>query len=72
MDWKLTRGQWRPKLLEMVKKHSDEVVVSTTRRAFAAAKSGSRESKAEYQDVIRRAVSVLTELKVCTSTIVKE
>ena len=68
MDWKLTRGQWRPKLLDMVKKHPVEAVVSTTKRAFAAVKGGSRESKAEYQDVIRRAVSILTELKVCNIT----
>lgn len=34
VQWKLTRGTWRPRLLDFAKAHSDETVLSTSGRAF--------------------------------------
>lgn len=35
VEWKLTRGKWRPKLLDYAKHASEEEVVAATKKAFA-------------------------------------
>ena len=39
VDWKLTRGKFRPRLLDYAKEHSDAVVQSASTEAFRLAKS---------------------------------
>ncbi|XP_044980202.1 uncharacterized protein LOC123447649 [Hordeum vulgare subsp. vulgare] len=36
MQWKLSRGKWRPRLMDFVKSLDDKVVESASRKAFAA------------------------------------
>lgn len=51
MQWKLTRGKWRPRLLDFVSSLDDDVVKSASQKAFQA-----------FPDV-SKAVSELTVLK---------
>lgn len=37
VDWKLTRGKWRPKLLDYAKQHTERVVKDTSGAAFKLA-----------------------------------
>lgn len=37
VDWKLTRGSWRPKLLDYAKEHSEKSVSETSMAAFKLA-----------------------------------
>ena len=39
MDWKLTRGKFRPRLLDYAKEHSEEVVQAASTKAFQLALS---------------------------------
>ena len=39
MDWKLTRGKFRPRLLDYAKQHSEDVVQATSTEAFRLAES---------------------------------
>jgi hypothetical protein len=39
VDWKLTRGKFRPRLLDYARQHSDDVVQAASRDAFALADS---------------------------------
>ena len=39
VDWKLTRGKFRPRLLDYAKEHSDAVVQSASTEAFRLAQS---------------------------------
>lgn len=34
VEWKLTRGKWRPRLLDYAKAHSNEAVVAVSSSAF--------------------------------------
>ncbi|KAL0052823.1 hypothetical protein WJX82_008343 [Trebouxia sp. C0006] len=59
VEWKLTRGKWRPKLLDYAKHASEEEVVSTTKKAFACL--GSAEAPALQE--VGEALKELTSLK---------
>ena len=59
MEWKLTRGKWRPKLLDYAKAHSEEAVREATCLAFE-----SMDEAAESTKGLKEAMSALTELKV--------
>ncbi len=39
VDWKLTRGKFRPRLLDYAKEHSDAVVQAASTEAFRQAQS---------------------------------
>ena len=59
VDWKLTRGKWRPKLLDYAKAHYEEAVKSATGAAFKSIRdAGSSE------EGLKAAMSALTALKV--------
>lgn len=51
LQWKLSRGKWRPRLMDFVKGLDDAVVESASRKAFAALPD------------LRRAITELTVLK---------
>ncbi|KAK3149473.1 hypothetical protein QOZ80_3AG0217830 [Eleusine coracana subsp. coracana] len=51
LQWKLSRGKWRPRLMDFVKGLDDAVVESASRKAFAALPD------------LRKAISELTVLK---------
>ncbi|KAL3514348.1 hypothetical protein ACH5RR_027065 [Cinchona calisaya] len=52
MQWKLTRGKWRPRLLDFVSSLNDDVVKSASRKAFEA-----------LPEDVSKAVKELTVLK---------
>eukprot|EP00238_Polyblepharides_amylifera_P010435 CAMPEP_0196595164 /NCGR_PEP_ID=MMETSP1081-20130531/80362_1 /TAXON_ID=36882 /ORGANISM="Pyramimonas amylifera, Strain CCMP720" /LENGTH=234 /DNA_ID=CAMNT_0041919657 /DNA_START=93 /DNA_END=797 /DNA_ORIENTATION=+ len=58
MDWKLTRGKFRPRLLDFVKALSPEVVRETSERALRAS-----QGDATGEGRVKAAVAALTELK---------
>ena len=61
VEWKLTRGKWRPKLLDYAKAHSEDSVRGASSLAF---KSMEEEDAAEGTKGLKEAISALTELKV--------
>ena len=56
VDWKLTRGKFRPRLLDYAKQHSGDVVQAASRDAFALAASGDDDAAAP--------IAALAKLKV--------
>jgi hypothetical protein len=62
VDWKLTRGKWRPKLLDYAKSHSAGVVKDATVKAFNLVPSSPATSPAPEK--VKEAIQVLSELKV--------
>ncbi len=59
VDWKLTRGKWRPKLLDYAKAHSEDAVRDATSTAFESMR------EAEGSELgLKEGMSALTELKV--------
>ena len=56
VDWKLTRGKFRPRLLDYAKQHSDDVVQAASREAFALATSDDDDAAAP--------IAALAKLKV--------
>ncbi|KAL0052410.1 hypothetical protein WJX82_001676 [Trebouxia sp. C0006] len=63
VEWKLTRGKWKPKLLDYAKHASEEEVVGTTKKAFACL--GSAEAPALQK--VEEALKELISLKVSSS-----
>ena len=59
VDWKLTRGKWRPKLLDYAKAHSEATVKAATTAAFETM-SSTQSAQAD----LKAAMGSLTELKV--------
>ena len=59
VDWKLTRGKWRPKLLDYAKAHSEATIVEATSAAFKSMSSAN-----DGNEDLKAAMSALTELKV--------
>ena len=59
VDWKLTRGKWRPKLLDYAKSHSETTVRAATSAAFDII-SSTQSAQAD----LKAAMGSLTELKV--------
>ena len=59
VDWKLTRGKWRPKLLDYAKAHSEATVKAATIAAFEIM-SSTQSAQAD----LKAAMGFLTELKV--------
>ena len=59
VDWKLTRGKWRPKLLDYAKAHSEATVKAATSAAFDIISSTQ-----SAQGDLKAAMASLTELKV--------
>ena len=59
VDWKLTRGKWRPKLLDYAKAHSEDTVREATASAFRSMKDAP-----EGSEGLEEAMSALTALKV--------
>ena len=59
VDWKLTRGKWRPKLLDYAKAHSEATVKAATSAAFDIISSTQ-----SAQGNLKAAMASLTELKV--------
>ncbi|CAK0784462.1 hypothetical protein CVIRNUC_007666 [Coccomyxa viridis] len=58
VDWKLTRGKWRPKLLDYAKSHSETTVRAATSAAFDII-SSTQSAQAD----LKAAMGSLTELK---------
>ena len=67
VEWKLTRGKWRPKLLDYAKHASEEEVVAATKKAFACL--GSAEAPALQE--VEEALKELIGLKVSASEAIK-
>ena len=67
VEWKLTRGKWRPKLLDYAKHASEEEVLVTTKKAFACL--GSAEAPALQE--VEEALKELIGLKVSASEATK-
>ena len=59
VEWKLTRGKWRPKLLDYAKAHSKATVEAATSAAFEITSS----TQSDQAD-LKEAMAPLTELKV--------
>ena len=59
VDWKLTRGKWRPKLLDYAKAHSEATVKAATIAAYEI-----MSSTQSVQADLKAATGSLTELKV--------
>lgn len=60
VDWKLTRGKWRPRLLDYAKQASPIVVEDTTGQALQALRGA---GGLPSQSHIRKALDILTKLK---------
>lgn len=60
VDWKLTRGKWRPKLLDYAKDALEQSVVDATKSAYASLRTS---ASPELQHV-EEALKELTSLKV--------
>ena len=57
VDWKLTRGTWRPRLLDYAREHSDDTGRAATTEAFQLVR--------EYDDEGAAAINCIARLKVC-------
>ncbi|KAK9811619.1 hypothetical protein WJX72_007087 [[Myrmecia] bisecta] len=62
MDWKLTRGKWRPRLLDFVKAHSADIVQQTTQEAFDHLSRADMKAAAS-QAQVKQAIETLNKLK---------
>lgn len=60
VDWKLTRGKWRPKLLDYAKDASEQSVLDATKNAFASLKTAATPSLQHIEEALQE----LTSLKV--------
>ena len=65
VDWKLTRGKWRPRLLDFAKSLDEKAIESTSSKAFetldcSKCKDG---NMAVPLDAVKEALQVLCELK---------
>jgi len=60
VEWKLTRGKWRPNLLKYAKDASEEAVVAATKKAFACLGTAASPDMAHVEEALKE----LTTLKV--------
>jgi len=58
VEWKLTRGKWRPKLLDYAKHASEEEVVGTTKKAFACLGSAETPALPEVEEALKELISL--------------
>lgn len=64
VDWKLTRGKWRPRLLDFAKSHSDSTVKDVTLRAFNLVPPAV--DVIPSQTKVKEAIEALSQLKVAS------
>jgi len=57
VEWKLTRGKWRPKLLDYAKHASEEEVVGTTKKAFACLGSAEAPALQKVEEALKELIS---------------
>lgn len=60
VEWKLTRGKWRPKLLDYAKDALEQSVVDATRKAYASLGTAA----SPHMQHVEEALEELTSLKV--------
>jgi len=58
VEWKLTRGKWRPKLLDYAKHASEEEVVGTTKKAFACLGSAEAPALQEVEEALKELINL--------------
>lgn len=71
VDWKLTRGTWRPRLLDFAKQHSQATVKAASEAAVKALEAADKPASRDDRDAhaspderrVRAALKPLTELK---------
>lgn len=65
VDWKLTRGKWRPRLLDFAKTCENEAIEDASKKAFEVLDQSIKTSKDNMSSIIafQQALDVLCELK---------
>ncbi|DBB09955.1 TPA: hypothetical protein ACH3X3_001552 [Trebouxia sp. C0006] len=58
VEWKLTRGKWKPKLLDYAKHASEEEVVGTTKKAFACLGSAEAPALQKVEEALKELISL--------------
>ena len=58
VDWKLTRGKWRPKLLQYAKDASDEAVTATTKKVFASLRTAAEPAMQHVEEALKELTSL--------------
>ncbi|KAA6425292.1 MAG: hypothetical protein FRX49_04786 [Trebouxia sp. A1-2] len=58
VEWKLTRGKWRPKLLDYAKHASEEEVLVTTKKAFACLGSAEAPALQEVEEALKELIGL--------------
>ena len=60
VEWKLTRGKWRPNLLDYAKDAMEQAVVDATQKAYASLKTAAPPDMHQVEEALKE----LTTLKV--------
>ena len=63
VDWKLSRGKWRPKLLDYAKDASEQSVVDATKSAFAGLKTAATPSLQHVEEALKELTSLKVSLR---------
>jgi hypothetical protein len=63
VDWKLTRGKWRPRLLDFAKAADTDQLGDCSRRAIALLDKHCEKGEAPPPEAIKEALKALSELK---------
>ncbi len=69
VEWKLTRGKWRPKLLDYAKHASEEEVVGTTKMAFACLSSAETPELQEVEEALKELISLKVSASAATMAV---
>ena len=64
IEWKLRRGQWRPKLLDFAKAVPNDTIQGASQLAYAVAEEATVSNAEEYTKMCKAALEPLLKIKV--------